>query len=112
MSRWTNYLIIAGGVLAGGVLALIGASESLDTDGSPCTPSSQTHVVQGDGAAALYMTSVHPDCTVRVVLVEADIRSVNPFPETTRVATPVATQTGENPCPSTSLPTSRPARGS
>ena len=87
MSRWTNYLIIAGGVLAliiaGGVLALIivaaliGASESPDTDGSsPCTPSSQTHVVQGDGAAALYMTSVYRDCTVRVVLIEADIRSV------------------------------------
>ena len=88
MSRWTNYLIIAGGVLAliiaGGVLALIivaaliGASESPDdADGSsPCTPSSQTHVVQGDGAAALYMTSVYRDCTVRVVLVEADVRSV------------------------------------
>ena len=86
MSRWTNYLIIAGGVLAliiaGGVLALIivaaliGASESPDADDPPCTPSSQTHVVQGDGAAALYMTSVYRDCTVRVVLVEADIRSV------------------------------------
>ena len=78
MSRWTNYLIIAGGVLALQlVAALIGASESPDADGSPCTPSSQTHVVvQGDGAAALYMTSVYRDCTVRVVLVEADIRSV------------------------------------
>lgn len=83
MSRWTNYLIIAGGALAGGVLALIiaaaliGADEAPDADdGSPCTPSSQTHVVQGDGAAALYMTSVYRDCTVRVVLVEADIRSV------------------------------------
>ena len=60
------------------VAALIGASESPDdADGSsPCTPSSQTHVVQGDGAAALYMTSVYRDCTVRVVLVEADVRSV------------------------------------
>ena len=83
MSRWTNYLIIAGGVLALIIVAaLIGASESPDADsspdadGSPCTPSSQTHVVQGDGAAALYMTSVYRDCTVRVVLVEADIRSV------------------------------------
>ena len=78
MSRWTNYLIIAGGVLALiiAAAALIGASESPDADGSPCTPSSQTHVVQGDGAAALYMTSVYRDCTVRVVLVEADIRSV------------------------------------
>ena len=83
MSRWTNYLIIAGGVLALIIVAaLIGASESPDVDGSPdadgspCTPSSQTHVVQGDGAAALYMTSVYRDCTVRVVLVEADIRSV------------------------------------
>ena len=83
MSRWTNYLIIAGGVLALIIVAaLIGASESPDADdspdadGSPCTPSSQTHVVQGDGAAALYMTSVYRDCTVRVVLIEADIRSV------------------------------------
>ena len=86
MSRWTNYLIIAGGVLAliiaaaaliGAAAALIGADEAPDADdGSPCTPSSQTHVVQGDGAAALYMTSVYRDCTVRVVLVEADIRSV------------------------------------
>ena len=83
MSRWTNYLIIAGGVLALIIVAaLIGASESPDADGSPdaddspCTPSSQTHVVQGDGAAALYMTSVYRDCTVRVVLVEADIRPV------------------------------------
>ena len=78
MSRWTNYLIIAGGVLALIIVAaLIGASESPDADdGSPCTPSSQTHVVQGGGAAALYMTSVYRDCTVRVVLVEADIRSV------------------------------------
>ena len=86
MSRWTNYLIIAGGVLALIIVAALigasespdadGASESPDADGSPCTPSSQTHVVQGDGAAALYMTSVYRDCTVRVVLVEADIRSV------------------------------------
>ena len=83
MNRWTNYLIIAGGVLALIIVAtLIGASESPDADGSPdaddspCTPSSQTHVVQGDGAAALYMTSVYRDCTVRVVLIEADIRSV------------------------------------
>ena len=85
MSRWTtNYLIIAGGVLALIIVtalivtALIGASESPDADGSgsPCTPSSQTHVVQGDGAAALYMTSISRDCAVRVVLVEADIRSV------------------------------------
>ena len=84
MSRWTkNYLIIAGGVLALIIVAaLIGASESPDADGSPdaddspCTPSSQTHVVQGGGAAALYMTSVYRDCTVRVVLVEEDIRSV------------------------------------
>ena len=86
MSRWTNYLIIAGGVLALIIVAALigasespdadGASESPDADGSPCTPSSQTHVVQGDGAAALYMTSVRSDCAVRVVLVEADIRSV------------------------------------
>ena len=77
MSRWTNYLIIAGGVLALIIVAaLIGARESPDADGSPCTPSSQTHVVQGDGAAALYMTSVRSDCAVRVVLIEADIRSV------------------------------------
>lgn len=77
MSRWTNYLIIAGGVLALIIVAaLIGASESPDADGPPCTPSSQTHVVQGDGAAALYMTSVRSDCAVRVVLIEADIRSV------------------------------------
>ena len=86
MSRWTNYLIIAGGVLALIIVAALigasespdadGASESPDADGSPCTPASQTHVVQGGGAAALYMTSVYRDCTVRVVLVEADIRSV------------------------------------
>ena len=86
MSRWTNYLIIAGGVLALIIVAALigasespdadGASESPDADGSPCTPSAHTHVVHGDGAAALYMTRVYRDCTVRVVLIEADIRSV------------------------------------